>query len=61
MDKERIKGAAQQAKGHIKETAGKMTGDAKLKSEGRADQVEGKIRNAVGSAKDTMRDALKKG
>ena len=35
MDKDRINGAANQAKGATKEAAGKMTGDAKLKAEGR--------------------------
>jgi len=60
MDKDRIKGAANQAKGSIKEAAGKMTGDAKLKSEGKADKVAGKIQNAVGGAKDAARDAMKK-
>jgi uncharacterized protein YjbJ (UPF0337 family) len=35
MDKDRIKGSAQQAKGKVKEVAGKVTGDAKLESEGK--------------------------
>ena len=60
MDKERIKGAAQQAKGNIKEAAGKMTGDPKLRAEGKADKAEGKIRNAVGGVKDAVRDAARK-
>ena len=30
MDKDRIAGAAKQAKGAVKEAAGKVTGDAKL-------------------------------
>ena len=34
MDKERIKGMAQQAKGAAKEGAGKALGDEKLKAEG---------------------------
>lgn len=55
MDKDRIKGAAQQAKGAVKEVAGKATGDAKLESEGKADKVAGKVRNAVGGLKDTFR------
>jgi len=29
MDKDRIKGSAEQVKGSIKETVGKVTGDAK--------------------------------
>ncbi len=55
MDKDRIKGSAQQAKGTVKELAGKVTGDAKLESEGQADKVAGKVRNAVGGLKDTLR------
>ena len=56
MDKDRIKGAAQQAKGSVKEVAGKVTGDAKLEAEGKTDKVAGKIKNAVGGMKDTLRD-----
>jgi uncharacterized protein YjbJ (UPF0337 family) len=55
MDKDRIKGSAQQAKDTVKEVAGKVTGDAKLESEGKADKAAGKIRNAVGGLKDTLR------
>jgi uncharacterized protein YjbJ (UPF0337 family) len=55
MDKDRIKGSANQAKGAIKETAGKVTGDTKLESEGKADKVAGKVQNAVGGIKDTLR------
>jgi uncharacterized protein YjbJ (UPF0337 family) len=55
MDKDRIKGSAQQAKGAIKEVAGKVTGDAKLEAEGKADKTAGKVQNAVGGLKDTLR------
>jgi uncharacterized protein YjbJ (UPF0337 family) len=55
MDKDRIKGSAQQAKGVVKEMAGKVTGDAKLKAEGKSDRVAGKVQNAVGGLKDTLR------
>jgi uncharacterized protein YjbJ (UPF0337 family) len=55
MDKDRIKGVAQQAKGNIKKAVGELMGDAKLKTEGEADKIEGKVRNAVGSAKDAIR------
>jgi len=55
MDKDRIKGSAQQAKGAIKEVAGKVTGDTKLEADGKADKVAGKVRNAVGGLKDTLR------
>ena len=55
MDKDRIRGAANQAKGAVKETAGKILGDAKLKEEGKADRATGKIQNLVGGLKDTLR------
>ncbi|HUH23070.1 MAG TPA: CsbD family protein, partial [Brevundimonas sp.] len=40
-DHDRIEGAAKNIGGKIKEAAGKLTGDEKLKAEGRADQVAG--------------------
>jgi uncharacterized protein YjbJ (UPF0337 family) len=60
MDKDRIVGSAKEIKGSVKEAVGKATGDAKLRADGRADKLEGKVQNAIGGAKDTMRDALKK-
>ena len=55
MDKDRVEGAAEQAKGKIKEVAGKITGDSKTEAEGKADQIKGKVQNAVGGIKDTLR------
>ena len=52
MDKDRIKGSAEQTKGKV---AGKVLHDSKLESEGKGDQVKGKIQNAVGGIKDTLR------
>jgi hypothetical protein len=60
MDKDRIIGAAKEAKGAAKVAVGKVTGDAKLQAEGRADRAEGKVQNAIGGLSDTVRDALKK-
>ena len=59
VDRDRVEGAAKNLKGKVKEGVGKVTGDAKLKSEGKADQVAGKVQNAIGGAKDALRDALK--
>ncbi|HUZ67072.1 MAG TPA: CsbD family protein [Beijerinckiaceae bacterium] len=59
MDNDRVKGAADKAKGSIKEAAGKLTGDAKLQAEGKADKVKGTVQNAVGSAKDAIRENTK--
>lgn len=59
-DQDRIEGAAKNIGGKVKEAAGHITGDEKLKAEGKADQVEGKVQNAVGGAKDSVRDAIKR-
>jgi uncharacterized protein YjbJ (UPF0337 family) len=58
MNKERIEGSAEQAKGKVKEVAGKMTGDTKLETEGKADQASGKIKNTVGGIKDAVKEAV---
>ncbi len=55
MDKDRVVGSAKEIKGKIKEVAGKVIGDVKLESEGKADQAAGKVRNAVGGLKDTLK------
>jgi uncharacterized protein YjbJ (UPF0337 family) len=55
VDKDRIEGSAEQAKGKVKEVAGKLIGDSKLKSEGQADQLKGKVQNAIGGVKDALR------
>jgi uncharacterized protein YjbJ (UPF0337 family) len=59
-DEDRVDGAAKNLGGKVKEAAGHVTGDAKLKHEGQADQVAGKAQNAVGGAKDAIRDAVRK-
>ena len=60
MDKDRIVGSTKQVQGSVKEAVGKAVGDTKLKSDGEADNAEGKIQSAAGGIKDTLRDALKK-
>ena len=59
MDKDRIDGSANQAKGNIKETGGKLTGDAKLQADGKSGKVAGKIQNVVGGIKDDIKDTAK--
>ena len=60
MDKDRIEGAAKQAKGAVKEAFGKATGDTHTEVSGKADKAEGKVQNTVGGVKDAARDALNK-
>jgi uncharacterized protein YjbJ (UPF0337 family) len=55
MDREHVKGAADKAKGSIKDTAGKITGDKQLQSEGKIDKAKGDVHNAVGDVKDAAR------
>ena len=55
MDKDRIVGSAKQVKGAVKQVVGKAVGDAKLELEGKADQIEGKLQNAIGGIKDTLK------
>ena len=54
MDKDRVEGAARNTGGKIKEAAGKVLGDEKLKREGQADRVAGKVQNVVGGIKDSL-------
>jgi len=55
MDKDRVVGSAKQAKGAVKQAIGKAVGDAKLESEGKADELEGKVQNAIGGLKDSLK------
>jgi uncharacterized protein YjbJ (UPF0337 family) len=60
MNKDRVEGSFEQAKGKAKEVAGKVTGDSKLQGEGKAQQVAGKVQNTVGGVKDSIKEALDK-
>ena len=51
MDNNRIEGIARQAKGTIKEAAGKIPGNDKLQAEGKAEKL--------GQTKDTVKKAFK--
>ena len=42
------------AKGRVKEAAGALTGDKRLKNEGRADQAKGAVKDAVDNVADTV-------
>jgi len=55
MDKDRVVGSAKQIKGAVKQVVGRAIGDAKLESDGRADKIKGKIQNAIGGLKDTLK------
>ena len=58
MNKDRIEGSVEQAKGKVKEVAGKATGDTKLQGEGKAQQAAGKLQNTIGGMKDAIKEAV---
>jgi uncharacterized protein YjbJ (UPF0337 family) len=54
-----MSGKTDQVKGRIKEAAGVLTNDKKLKNEGKLDQAAGKVKSAVGKAVDKAKSAVK--
>ena len=58
MNKDRIQGSFEQTKRKVKEVVGKATGDSKLQTEGKTQQVAGKVQNAVGGFKDAVKKAV---
>ena len=57
MDKDEIKGKAEQAKGYVKEKLGEATNDPDLEAEGTADRAAGKVREGYGEVKDKVKRA----
>ena len=51
-------GKADELKGRVKEAAGALKGDAKLKREGRVDQAVGKVKQNTEKVLDKVKDAL---
>jgi uncharacterized protein YjbJ (UPF0337 family) len=60
MDKEHVKGAADKAKGAVKDAAGRMMDDKKLQAEGKMDKAKGSAREALGDAKDAVKRGQEK-
>jgi uncharacterized protein YjbJ (UPF0337 family) len=55
VDRDRLAGSAEQAKGSIKDTVGSVLGDTKLQAEGKLDKAEGRAQNTAGGIKGTLR------
>jgi uncharacterized protein YjbJ (UPF0337 family) len=51
---DKAKNSAQQAKGKLKEVAGKLSGNDELRAEGRADQTKGNLKQAGEKVKDAF-------
>jgi uncharacterized protein YjbJ (UPF0337 family) len=56
MDKEHIKGAADKAKGAVKDAVGGLTGKPGLQVEGKIDKAKGVAHEAAGDLKDAAKD-----
>ncbi len=56
MDEDRIKGAATNMGGKVKDAVGGLTGDTKTQAEGKMDQATGQLQNTIGSAKDAVQE-----
>jgi uncharacterized protein YjbJ (UPF0337 family) len=60
MDKDRVKGAINDAAGRAKRQVGEWTGNTNAQVEGAAQQIKGKTQKVVGTVKDVARDAASK-
>jgi uncharacterized protein YjbJ (UPF0337 family) len=56
--KQQVKGAAEKAKGRIKEAAGDVTGREDWQAEGELDQAEGTVRSGVGRAGERLDEMI---
>ena len=52
-------GTMDKAKGRVKEAAGAITDDQKLKNKGKLDQLAGKAKDAAETVVDKVKDAVK--
>ena len=56
MDKDRVKGKADEVAGRAKRQVGEWTGDKESQVKGGAQEVKGKVENAWGKTKDAVRN-----
>jgi uncharacterized protein YjbJ (UPF0337 family) len=55
MNKDQVKGRVREAKGKVKEIAGKAVGNRRVEAEGGAEQLAGKVQKTYGDAKNEAR------
>ncbi|MER9184711.1 CsbD family protein [Mesorhizobium sp. M0159] len=58
VNKDQVAGVAKQAKGSVKQTAGKATGNRRAEAEGDVDNATGKMQKAYGDVKEKVKKAL---
>jgi uncharacterized protein YjbJ (UPF0337 family) len=59
-NKDQVRGRVKAAKGQIKELAGKVLGDKKLRAKGNAQRVLGRAQATFGDIKQRVKDSSKK-
>ncbi|MGK2906554.1 MAG: CsbD family protein [Desulfuromonadales bacterium] len=52
--RDKAEGALHQVKGKVKEVAGKISDNSKLRHKGRAERIAGKVQMKIGQAKKVM-------
>jgi uncharacterized protein YjbJ (UPF0337 family) len=57
---DKIKGAANEAIGNVKQGIGKATDNDRLRAEGKAQEIKGEAQQAVGKAKDAVKNVVDK-
>jgi uncharacterized protein YjbJ (UPF0337 family) len=58
MDKQRIEGKVDKAKGYVKEKTGQIVNDPDLETEGMAERAKGEVKEGIGKAKDKVREVV---
>jgi uncharacterized protein YjbJ (UPF0337 family) len=60
MNKDQAKGAIKNVAGKVQKEAGKLTGNKEMEAKGLKNQVVGKAQKSVGDAKEAVKDAVNK-
>lgn len=58
MNKDQVKGRVEEAKGKMKETAGRVSGNPDMEDRGTVDKVAGKVQKNFGDAKERVKDEM---
>jgi uncharacterized protein YjbJ (UPF0337 family) len=60
MNKDQVKGRAEEVKGDVKEATGKIVGNERLQGEGLLDQAKGSAQAGMGDAKEKAKELIDK-
>ncbi|MGX7776812.1 CsbD family protein [Streptococcus pluranimalium] len=58
MSEEKLNAKADQVSGSVKEGLGKLTGDKRTESEGKAEKAFGNVKEKIADAKDAVKGAI---